>query len=73
MAQARGYSACAVTCDNRPAPQPQNFGGRSMGTGNGPGGGSMTAAQIAALSEDDYFALRATPEGAKMIKRAMGG
>lgn len=75
MAKARGYIPGAVTVDHRPspAPQPQNFGGRTMGTGNGPAGGAMTAAQIAALSDDEYMAFRATPEGKRAIARAMGG
>ena len=72
MAKARGYTPGAVTIENRPAPQPQNFGGRSLGTGNGPAGGALTAAQIAAMSDDDYMAFRSTPEGRRAIQRAMG-
>ncbi|SCW56897.1 hypothetical protein SAMN02927924_01426 [Sphingobium faniae] len=73
MAQARGYVSGAAGQRPAPAsPQPQNFGGRSLGSGQGPAGGAVTAAQIAAMSEDDYMAFRSTPEGKRAISRAMG-
>jgi len=71
MAKARGYMAGAQTVDNRPS-APQNFGGRSLGTGNGPAGGALTAQQIASMNEEDYMAFRSTPEGRRAIQRAMG-
>lgn len=74
MAKARGYQAGQqVQHDNVVPMQQRPAGGRSLGNSGAPAGGGMTAAQIAALSEEDYFALRKTPEGARMIKRAMGG
>jgi hypothetical protein len=73
MAKARGFTSGASPVPApTPAPANQNFGGRTMGTGNGPAGGAMTAQQIAALSEEDYMAFRATPEGQRAIRRAMG-
>lgn len=71
MAQARGYQTGVVEQAPRQA-APQNFGGRSLGSGGGAAGGAVTAQQIAAMNEDDYMAYRATPEGKRAIQRAMG-
>ena len=76
MAQARGFSPGAPQMrDANPRPQPAqarpNAGGRSFGTGSGPAGGGLTAAQIAAMDESDYEAFRSTPEGRRAIQTAM--
>ena len=82
MATARGYVSGAAPRMSQPNPQPQQFQPqpqpqtytrRSMGTGAGAPAGGVTAQQIAMMSEDDYNAFRATPEGAAAIRRAMGG
>lgn len=75
MAQARGYQTGAMPqVQPQGGPQPQRpAGGRSLGTGGGPAGGGVTAAQIAAMTDDEYNQFRSTPEGRAAIKRAMGG
>lgn len=74
MAQARGYAPNAQPVIPQPQPrQQQNFGGRSFGTGQGAAGNSVTAAQLAAMSDEDYIAFRNTPEGKRAIRAAQGG
>lgn len=72
MAQARGYSP-GQQAYTPPQQAPQNFGGRSLGNGQGAGPAAMSAQAIAGMSEEDYMAFRATPEGRRAIQRAMGG
>jgi hypothetical protein len=76
MAQARGYQAGAASAPQQSpmrnvTPQAP-AGGRSFGTGAGPGSAALTAQQIANMPDDDYNAFRSTPEGRRAIKRAMG-
>jgi len=73
MAKARGYSGGGMMLQQSQARPQANAGGRSFGTGGGAAAtGGMTAAQIAALPEEDYMAFRATPEGRRAIARAQG-
>jgi len=74
MARARGYGSggsgaggAAQTHTARPA------GGRSFGHGGGAAPGAITPQQLAQMSDEDYAAFRATPEGRAAIRRAMGG
>lgn len=84
MAQARGYQPqqapnpaagqyATAQQDNVYRMPQQNAGGRSFGNGAGAAGNAMTLQQIAAMSEEDYNAFRATPEGQRAIRRAQGG
>jgi len=77
MARARGYgSAGAGAGGAGGGAQPQYArpaGGRSFGHGAGAAPGAITPQQLAAMSDEDYNAFRATPEGRAAIRRAMGG
>ena len=72
MAKARGYQS-GIVVPFQPQQPAKPAGGRSMGNGGGAAPGAVTAQQIAQMSEADYEAYRATPEGRAAIRRAMGG
>ena len=75
MARARGYGSAGSGAGGGGA-QPQYArpaGGRSFGHGAGAAPGAITPQQLAAMSDEDYAAFRATPEGRAAIRRAMGG
>jgi len=77
MARARGYgSAGSGVGGAGGGAQPHTArpaGGRSFGHGAGAAPGAITPQQLAAMSDEDYAAFRATPEGRAAIRRAMGG
>ena len=77
MARARGYGSGGSGVGGAGGgAQPQYArpaGGRSFGHGAGAAPGAITPQQLAAMSDEDYAAFRATPEGRAAIRRAMGG
>jgi len=77
MARARGYGSGGSGVGGAGGgAQPHNArpaGGRSFGHGAGAAPGAITPQQLAAMSDEDYAAFRATPEGRAAIRRAMGG
>lgn len=73
MAQARGYRPGTGPAQPIRQAQPSApAGGRSLGTGGGPGTASLSESQLRTMSDADYNALRSTTEGKRAIMRAMG-
>ena len=77
MARARGYgsggSGAGGAGEGAQPHTARPAGGRSFGHGAGAAPGAITPQQLAQMSDEDYAAFRATPEGRAAIRRAMGG
>ena len=75
MARARGYGSAGAGAGGggAQAHTARPAGGRSFGHGAGAAPGAITPQQLAQMSDEDYAAFRATPEGRAAIRRAMGG